>query len=505
MNWAASTGDTAVIDLLLTHGVDVNVQDKGGNTPLHSAVMAGKHQVARLLLAKKADVNARGFCEHTPLHRTVIRGDEEMVELLLQADARIKAVDFKGFTAADWAALKGRRGLLDLLVQRGAKRPSIPVREPVVKPAPAARRKVPLGDRVLGRMLDADGAPLDGGDALTNAVRQPICGLVEEPMSPILETGIKAVDLFAPFKRGGHVGLDQCFGVGKFLLVAQIARNAIAQHDGRIVYLGTAEGDPTIQHKEWRKLVCDGKFLGEHTVHILAKIDDSISRCQQTVETGLAMAEGFRRQGHEVLLMVEGRLALTERVIPYLRSHAIAAPEAAITTLYLGEVPFGLGDEAFSFLDAVVAFDGNRAKGGLYPAVDARLSRSILLQDSLLGASHREIVAGVRQCLIHYYNHNLQSGYREGRILEGLVAGEGGKATKQLILRSRRLGRFLTQPYHGTEPWTGVPGETVALRDTLEGCRQILDGEHDELPEAAFYFVGTIDQAVAKRCEISHS
>ncbi|MBT4504689.1 MAG: sigma-70 family RNA polymerase sigma factor, partial [Gemmatimonadetes bacterium] len=402
INWAASTGDEAVIDLLLERGVDINVREKGGNTPLQSAVAAGRHPTARILLAKGADVDARGSCEHTPLHRAVMRGDEEMVELLLEGGADIEAGDFKGQTAADWAALKGRRRLGDLLVERGAKASSIPVRGSITRGAPMPGREVPVGDRVLGRMVDADGGPLDGGDVFKGGECRSICGSVGETVSPIFETGIKAVDVAAPFKRGGHVGLDSCFGVGKLLMMTQIAHNAVAHRGGRIVYLGITEGDPTVQHKEWREVGCEGKHLGEHIAYVLAQPDDSVSRRRQTVETGLAMAENFRRQGCEVLLMVEGRLALTEGVIPYLRTHVVATPEAAVTTLYLGDAPLGLEEEAFAFLDAFVAFDGQRAKAGLYPAVDVHRSRSLLLQDSLLTATHRETVEQVRQCLGHY-------------------------------------------------------------------------------------------------------
>ena len=498
INWAASIGDDAVIELLLERGVDIDVRDKGGNTPLLSAVAAGRHPTARMLLAKGADVDARGSCEHTPLHRAVMRGDEEMVELLLEGGADMEAGDFKGQTAADWAALKGRRRLVDLLVRRGARAPEIPVRESIVRSAPTPGREVPVGDRVLGRTVDADGEALDGGDDLEGGARRSTCGSVGEIVSPIFETGIKVVDIAAPFKRGGHIGLDSCFGVGKLLMMTQIAHNAVAHHGGRIVYLGITEGDPTVQHKEWREVGCEGKHLGEHMIYVLAQPDDSVARRQQTVETGLAMAEDLRQEGREVLLMVESRLALTEGVIPYLRTHVVATPAAAITTLYLGNAPFGLEEEAFAFLDASVAFDGQRAKAGLYPAVDVDRSRSVLLQDSLLTATHRETVARVRQCLGHYYSHNLQAAYKEGRIADDLIAEEGRRATRQLVLRGRRLDRFLTQPYHGTEQWTGVPGETVALRDTLEGCRQILDGKHDELSEDAFYFVGTIEQAIAK-------
>jgi ankyrin repeat protein len=173
IDWAASVGDEAVIELLLQHGVDIN-QATSYDTPLHCAVMAGQHQTARFLLSRKANVNASGGCDHTPLHRAVMRDDQEMVELLLKAGAQADVPDFKGQTAADWAALKGYRSLLERLVEHGARPPLVPLREPPVKPKSAALRTVPVGPAVLGRMLDANGIPLDGQDAPADTSRSPL-------------------------------------------------------------------------------------------------------------------------------------------------------------------------------------------------------------------------------------------------------------------------------------------------------------------------------------------
>jgi F-type H+-transporting ATPase subunit beta len=349
-------------------------------------------------------------------------------------------------------------------------------------------------------MLDGTGNPLDGLGNFPDPTRQPVFGSIKAPPSPILETGIKALDLFAPFKRGGQVGIDLCLGTGRLILTEQIARNAIALHDSRVVYLGLPEKGPpapAIQYGEWWDGSSgDGKVLRENMVFVLGQARDSVSKRQQLAETGLTLAEAFRQQGHDVLLIVEGQLAVTDAVVPYLRSCAVATPEAAITTLYLGDPPVGLESEVFADLDAVVSFDPVRARQGLYPALDPVSSRSTLFQSNLLSSAHKEIAERARECLHRYYSWNLHHAY-EARGLDCLYLDDG-KATAQVILRARRLDRFLTQPFHGTERWLCVPGETVSIEDTLRGCQEILDSEHDDLPENAFYFVGAIDQALEK-------
>jgi F0F1-type ATP synthase beta subunit len=190
------------------------------------------------------------------------------------------------------------------------------------------------------------------------------------------------------------------------MLMAQIARNFIVQNNGRVVYLGLSD-EPTIQHKEWREFVGGGKHLADNSVHIFAQADDSVAKRQQAVETGLTVAESFRLEGREVLLMIEGQLATTKGVIPYLRTQTVSTPQAAITTLYLGSAPYGLQQQAFDFLDALVVFNTNRANQNLFPALDPQRCRSGLLQDDLLQQSHRDTVARARHCLHHYYDHNL--------------------------------------------------------------------------------------------------
>jgi len=496
--WAAKAGDEALLNLLLEHGAKADDRIRHDETPLHYAVMMGQGHIARLLIEKGAGVNTAATCGQTPLHRAVLRGDRDIVDLLLSAGAEVDLKDMAGRTPADWAALKNRPELVDLLVSRGAKRPAIPVSESVIRPPAARRRKVPVGDAVLGRILDGAGFPLDNLDDLPDAARQPLCTSIKDPLSPILETGIKAVDLFAPFKRGGHVGVfNPVPGTGKLVLLAQIARNVVAHHNGRVVFLGLAEDlhrPQNVTMDWWNEYGGEGKLLQESMVFIIGKTGDSVSRRQQIAETGLTMAEAFRQQGHDCLLILDDRLALTDAVLPYLRAYATATPEAAITTLHCTDHTAGLEPEPFADLDAIITFDPERARKALYPAVDPLRSRSALLRSSLLDPAHRQLVDRARACLRRYYD--LRTAY-EARGMEGLMLDDR-RATEQVILRARRLDRFLTQPFHGTEAWTDLLGQTVPLEETLRGCREILDGKHDGLPENAFYLVGAIDQAVEK-------
>lgn len=493
--WAAAMGDEPVLELLLDRGIGVDDQADGQEAPLLSAAMARQYSAVRMLLRRGADVDVRGMCEQTPLHRAAILGDLEMVEILVEAGADVSA-KASGWTVADWAALKGRRELVEWLVQHGAAKPREQAREATVAPKPPDFREVPVGDGVLGRLLDADGAPVDGVQAPDAPVGSVAVWDGAAP-SPVLETGIKAVDLLAPFKRGGHVGIDHCFGVGKMLLAAQIARNIAARYDGRVVYLGVTDGDPNVQYAEWRHFLGDGKFLSERMVYVLARAEDGVARRQKTVATGVAMARRFCQEGHEALLMVEGGLLDTQGVVPYLRAHSAASPQAAITTLHFAAEPFGFDEEAMSWLDAVVAFSPERANRGYYPALDPARCRSTLLRPGTVASDHLEIVEQVRTCLGRLANQNLRS---PAAVVPAshTTSDPSQDELEQFGRRARRLDAFLTQPYHGTEVWMGVPGETVSLADALEGCRQILDGEHDDVEERGFGFVGTVEQAVEK-------
>jgi F-type H+/Na+-transporting ATPase subunit beta len=490
LHWAATTGDEPLLTFLLSRGADKNVKDLWGMTPLHHAVLMRQPAMVRLLLAHGADINAEDTTGFTPLHHAVLRNSLEVAKLLLVKGANVQAADKRQRTPADWAMLKGWLNLVELLVAHGAAKPAVP---PAAWPGEPALhgdvRLVPVGEGVLGRVLDGTGQPIDELPPLTAVPRQPIYWPADTPTPPILETGIKIIDLLMPLKRGGHIGVfTPLLGVGKYVVLSQLVYNMAAMHSGYTVCIGVEDGAYTANNL---MLVWRGWGADQTTVLVFGRSDDPASTRRQIAETGLTIAEHFRSQGHDVLLLVDSRLALTDGVLPYIRANTISTSKAAITTIYDGDYTVGAEPPLFAHLDAVLTFDQARAKQGLWPAIDPLRSRSRLLQPDLVGATHVQVATQAQRLLRRYAD--LHTTIENGG-LDALPSAED----RQVAVRARRLHRFLTQPFPGAEPWSGTLGQTVAIEDTIEGCQALLDGQYDTLPEEAFYFVGTIDQAIEK-------
>ncbi|MBT6150130.1 MAG: sigma-70 family RNA polymerase sigma factor [Gemmatimonadetes bacterium] len=493
--WAATTGHVELLELLIDRGAPVDPPE--GESLLHHAIVSGAHQAIRLLIDRGADVG-RPAGNQTPLHRAVMRDDRVAVDLLLAAGAKIDDVDHRGRNAADWAALKGRQALLDHLIAKGARKPEFPVRTPRLRPLSGSDRKVPVGDGILGHVLDAEGRPQKGDSSGDSRL---IPASVDRPVPPILETGLKVVDLFCPVRRGGVNAISAGTGVGTAVVVPQIARNLAAEFDARIVFVAAQTLDPELLFREWKTMLTDGRLLGEHTAYVLAKLGDQDSY-REAAETGFAAADAFRSAGHEVLLLVDSRVAAAPGVGRFLRSNVSTTPESAVTTLCLASVPYGDASGAF---DTVIRMDGNRSRDGLYPAINPVQSTSQLLLGDLIEEGHRREIADARELLRRYYEHAQEPQKviegpvpRSGSLWHTDAATEDEEETWRLMIRGRRLDLFLTQPFHGTEMFTGEPGEVVPLSAAIDGCRRILSGEFDDLPEEAFRMVGSIEQAVEK-------
>jgi F-type H+-transporting ATPase subunit beta len=275
----------------------------------------------------------------------------------------------------------------------------------------------------------------------------------------------------------------------------QLIYRLAAFHKGYIVHLGLEEGEYTAASllQAWRgEFGLKEDILEKRVVHVFGRADNSVQRQQQLAETGLTLAEGFRRQGHEALLVVDSRLALVEGVAPYLRAYGVATPEAAVTTLYHGDFTVGLEPAPLANLDAVITFDRERAMQRLYPAVDPLRSYSRLLQPELVGQNHVAVVSQARRFLQRYRELHYEV---EKNGLDSLFHLDQRQEDELIVRRARRLNRFLTQPFFGTEPWTGLPGQYVTLEAALAGCQAILAGQTDEWPEEALYFGGTLEQA----------
>jgi len=492
--WAAQMGEVELMRCLINCGADVNAQTDRKETPLHCAVMMGDHLIVDLLLAHGADPNLPAQHHQTALHRAVMRGDVQLVEALIANGADIEMKDAEKRTAADWAVLKTFPEVLDLLVKSGARKPQIEI-EVVPIQTTGTTRKPPSIYALLGRMIDATGKPVDGKGPITEKSAQQVVISSHLNASPVLETGIKAVDLFAPLKRGGDAGMQMCFEVGRMLLKGQIIRNLVIERGHKVVYLSLSPGPPQFQYREYFDFGT-GEAFNKGVTFVLGETTDSSARRQAIVEKGLKIACDFRDAGNDVLLALEGHLQTEEGVVDYLRTYATSTADGAITTLYTGDPPDGLEADSFADLDALIALSPVRANSGLYPAIDPMLSRSALFNSRVFARDHENIVAAARRYFFRYYNCNLYAANKK-RGKDCVYLDDGGESAR-VVTRTRRLDLFLTQSVHGTEMWTGKPGTTIPLAHTVETCRRILVGEYDDVAEEAWYMMGRMEDILEK-------
>ena len=451
LHLTAATGDAPLLTYLLTQPIDVNQKNGYGMTALHLAAMMKQPATAQLLLDRGADVNARSANGQTPLHHAVLRNDEEVVNLLLTYRSDPNLTDAEGRTAVDWAVMRQNGAMVDLLVTHGATRPA-------------------------------------------TKLAQTIAPIASAP-SAMLTTGIKIIDLLTPIPRGGQIGVfTPLAGVGLMVVLGQLIHSVSELYHGHTIWLFLTDDKLRAEDQllSWRESDVDDKMT-----FVAGRSSDPVAAQLQTVKDGLQMAEKLRQQGQEILLMVDSRLALVEGVVPYLQANRVTGPGAAITTLYHGHYTVGVEPAALQALDAVITFDYTRAKQRLYPAIDPVRSHSQLLQRDQIELTHRQTAMEVKRLLQRYGDlRQPMDAYNMG--IDALWYIQDDPNLGPEINRARRLDRFLTQNFYGAEPWTGVLGELVSVEETVAGCRAILDGTVDTLPEDAFYFVGTLAQAQAK-------
>ena len=488
LHWAAGIGDLALVNFLLNQGAELEAHERS-KTPLHIAALMHQLDIVNLLITRGAGVNSQTALGHTPLHFAVMRNHLEIAEILLKHGAKIEIADNSGHTPPDWAAIKGHKDMLELLATQGASTPTGFADEtPVSSQRGEPIRRIAVGEEVLGRVLNAQGKPVDGLSQFSETTWQTVHRGAPAPASPILETGIKIIDLLAPLKRGGlNAILTPVPGLGKFVVLDQIVANFAAYHDGYAVCIGLEEGAYTgdslmLMWRDWG--------VDRRTVNVFDRAKDSDEIAMQIAETGLNIADSFRAQGAEVLLVLDGDLAVRGRVTDTIRARAITAPQGAITTLVYGDYTAGAEPAPLSGLDAVLTFDKERGRQRLWPAIDPLRSRSLLLGPDLAGERHAQVAARARQVFLRYQD------------LKPILEDQGVDALnpkgQQTLLRARRLDRFLTQPFSGAEPWTGIPGKNVRLADTIKGCEELLEGKYDAIPEEAFYLIGAITEAMDK-------
>jgi F-type H+-transporting ATPase subunit beta len=388
--------------------------------------------------------------------------------------------------------------------------------------------RVPVGRATLGCMFNVLGQPIDGRPAPEWAARRPIHAasppLREQRVitKPFI-TGLKAIDLLTPYPRGGKIGLFGGAGVGKTMLMIELMRHTIREHAGIVLFAGVGE-----RSREGNELWLEMQRSGvlESTVLVFGQMKEPPGARLRVPLTALTMAEYFRDyERRPVLLFIDnvfryiqagaevsallGRLPSAVGYQPTLDSE-MGELQERITTTSRGSVTSvqavyvpadDLTDPAvvvtFAHLDAATILSRRQASLGFYPALDPLESNSSLLTPEGVGQEHYAIAVEVRALLARY--RELQD------VIAILGMEELSEEDRVAVNRARRLQRFLTQPFFVSEPFTGLPGRYVSLSETLRGFREILQGRHDDLPEQAFYMVGTIDEAVAKARELSAS
>ncbi|MBE7069629.1 MAG: F0F1 ATP synthase subunit beta [Ruminococcaceae bacterium] len=380
---------------------------------------------------------------------------------------------------------------------------------------------VPVGRETLGRIFNVLGEPMDLKPAPANAPRWDIHRPAPEyadlsSNKVILETGIKVIDLLCPYSKGGKIGLFGGAGVGKTVLIMELINNIAKEHGGLSVFTGVGE-----RTREGNDLFNEMKQSGvlDKTALVYGQMNEPPGARMRVALSGLTMAEYFRdNEGQDVLLFIDnifrftqagsevsallGRMPSAVGYQPTLANEMGALQEritstvnGSITSVQAVYVPADdLTDPApattFAHLDATTVLSRSIASQGIYPAVDPLESTSRILLPEVVGRDHYETAKEVQR-IIQRYTELMD-------IIAIMGLDELSDEDKVLVERARKIQRFLSQPFHVSEKFTGIEGTYVPLSETIRGFREIIEGKHDDLPESAFLFVGTIDEAVAK-------
>ena len=381
--------------------------------------------------------------------------------------------------------------------------------------------EVPVGDDTLGRMFNVLGEPIDGGAPLSGAEKRsihrdppPFCE--QSPAVNILETGIKIIDLLAPYPKGGKIGLFGGAGVGKTVLIQELIHNIATEHGGYSVFTGVGE-----RSREGNDLWSEMKESGVigKTALVFGQMNESPGVRMRVALSGLTMAEYFRdEENKDVLLFIDnifrfvqagsevstllGRMPSAVGYQPTLagemgelQERITSTKNGSVTSVQAIYVPADdLTDPApattFSHLDATTVLSRKIAEQGIYPAVDPLESASRILSEEIVGEEHYRVARSVQEILEKY--RELQD------IIAILGMDELSEEDKLTVQRARKIQRFLSQPFHVAEKFSGVPGKHVPLSETIRGFAAIIDGKADEYPEGAFFNVGTFEDVVRK-------
>ncbi|HAX30529.1 F0F1 ATP synthase subunit beta [Vescimonas sp.] len=383
---------------------------------------------------------------------------------------------------------------------------------------------VPVGEACLGRIFNLLGEPVDNGPAPEAEERWPIHRPApsyeeQESTTEILETGIKVVDLICPYAKGGKIGLFGGAGVGKTVLIMELINNVAKEHGGISVFTGV--GERTREGNDLYNEMTESGVLNK-TALVYGQMNEPPGARMRVALSGLTMAEYFRDQKHQdVLLFIDNIFRFTQAgsevsallgrmpsAVGYqptlatemgaLQERITSTKQGSITSVQAVYVPADdLTDPApattYAHLDATTVLDRGIASLGIYPAVDPLESTSRILAPEIVGKEHYEVARDVQRILQRY--KDLQD------IIAIMGMDELSEEDKLTVSRARKIQRFLSQPFSVAEQFTGMQGKYVPIAETIRGFREIIDGKHDDIPESAFLYAGTIDEVVAKAGE----
>lgn len=379
---------------------------------------------------------------------------------------------------------------------------------------------VPVGEKTLGRLFNVLGDTLDNGEKLDGEEhwcihRNPPTFAEQSPVVEMLQTGIKVIDLLAPYAKGGKIGLFGGAGVGKTVLIQELIRNIAAESGGYSIFTGVGE-----RSREGNDLWTEMKESGviDKTALVFGQMNEPPGARMRVAETGLTMAEYFRDKGQDVLLFIDNifrftqagsevsaLLGRTPSAVGYqptlatemgaLQERITSTVNGSITSVQAVYVPADdLTDPApattFTHLDATTVLSRSIVELGIYPAVDPLESTSRILDPRIVGEEHYQVATDVKNILEKY--KELQD------IIAILGVDELSDEDKITVGRARRIQRFLSQPFTVGEQFTGMPGKYVPVKDTVKGFKEILEGKYDDLPESAFLFAGSIEDVIQK-------
>ena len=387
--------------------------------------------------------------------------------------------------------------------------------------ATGAGIQVPVGKKTLGRLFNVLGEAIDGGEGLESEEhwvihREPPTFEEQSPVVEILETGIKVIDLLAPYAKGGKVGLFGGAGVGKTVLIQELIHNVATEHGGYSIFTGVGE-----RSREGNDLWTEMKASGvlEKTALVFGQMNEPPGARMRVAETGLTMAEYFRdKENQDVLLFIDnifryvqagsevsallGRMPSAVGYQPTLATEVgelqeriTSTKNGSVTSVQAVYVPADdLTDPApattFAHLDATTVLSRKIVEQGIYPAVDPLESSSRILEADVVGEEHYDVARRVQEVLQKY--KELQD------IIAILGMEELSEEDQKTVSRARKIQRFLSQPFFVAENFTGVPGRYVPLKETVRGFQAIINGEMDEYPEWAFFNVGTLEDVIEK-------